>query len=68
MDLTGKAMKIAMGIILLVAVIVPFISMASVSNTTATPTVLGMPSTAYNLILLVIIVVFAFMMVKSKTK
>lgn len=66
MSIQDKAIKIALGVIVLVALVLPFINMALVSNTTAVPTILGLPSTAFNAILLVIVVVFVFMLIRHK--
>lgn len=62
-----KAKNVAIGIILLIAIVIPFISLAAVSNTTATPTVLGLPSTAFNAIMLLIVIGFVFYLVKTKS-
>jgi uncharacterized membrane protein YidH (DUF202 family) len=66
MGLQDRAIQIAIGVILLVALVLPFIDLARVTNVTATPTVLGLPSIAWNAIMLVIVVIFVFGLIKYK--
>lgn len=60
----SKAIDIAIGVVLLVALVIPFVKMGQEAN--ATPVSLGLPATAWSAILLVVVVIFIFSLIKYK--
>lgn len=62
--IVDSAMKIAIGIILLIAIIVPFLQMGLAQGCT-TASALGLPVAAWEGILLLILVVFIFILIKK---
>lgn len=59
-----KAKNIAIGIILLIAIVVPFVSMGALQNSTIAT--LGIPAAGWLGIMLLILVVYVFSLIKSK--
>lgn len=61
-----KAKEVAIGIILLIAIIVPFLSLGAGQNSTIAG--LGLPAAAWSGIMLLILVVYVFNLVKTHKK
>ena len=62
--IVSTAMNIAIGIVLLVAIVIPFLSMGAAQNVTMAG--LGLPAVAWTGIMLLILVVFVFGLIKHK--